>query len=105
MTGDLSYRELFDGDAGDVTLNVKLTARQLAALELVLDEATSVGLSNLIYEAVSEIDVSLGERFRVEFGRAQSRLGVELFDATGSKETALAFAARLAAYDQEAAQL
>lgn len=96
---DLTIRDLLDhGELGDTSLEVRLTARELAAVQYVLHLASEAGCLSLAYMAADKHGVGL--RWSVAFQSAQARLGVALARAL-TPELATEFAALLARIDQE----
>lgn len=103
----LTYREIIEkGEVGDKPLNIKLTARQLAALELIVDAALDYGIGQLTLLGAQEgYGADFAALLRIEFARSQARIGIELNRVLGNPEVVEACTARLAELDGEAASL
>lgn len=94
------------GNPGDREVEFRLTLRQVATLEYVLTLATNVDVGLLALAAVNKAaGEDAAERFRLEFGRAQARLGMGMMRALGNVDGVLAFTRDLALLDGEEAGL
>lgn len=101
---DFTYAELLGpGEPGDLKVDLSLTARELAALQLLVSIGTQIGVGELAYVACQSH--GLAERFALEARAAEARVGVALAGVFNLPEQRVALTARLATIDQERAAL
>lgn len=88
------------GEPGDKEVTLRLTVRELVAVEFLLVRACRVnGLVVATYRDAER--EGLGNAWNVALRSAQMRIGLAFARLLGSRDHALDFAAMLAALDQE----
>jgi hypothetical protein len=93
---------LAPGFPGDREVDFRLTLRQVATLEYVLTLATKCDVGLLALAAVNSAAGEDAARcFRLEFSRAQARLGIGMMRALGNTDGVLSFTRELARLDGE----
>jgi hypothetical protein len=99
-----TYEQLLvPGRDGDRPVYVKLTARQVAIQQLIIDTALNYGIGNLVIEAVGDAlgDPTESERARLAFDISQKRIGIAMCRVLGDTDRAAQLSAELALLDGE----
>lgn len=94
---------LLPGDMGDTSIDLRLTAREIAAVQYVLSVAI-VNTDTLKAAAAGAVAAGVGRRWSIAFQSAQLRLAVALARAF-RPEQAAEFSALLAQVDQDQSAL
>ena len=104
MSHDPTFKELIEAGSplGDRKVEIKLSVRELAALENVVVTAAYMGVVAHCYEGAAEAGDA--DAWSIGFRKAQARLGIALARATGADTPEHdALVAMLAALDAEEA--
>lgn len=99
---DPTYTELLaPGELGDLEIDCKMTARQLAAIWALAHTAAQFGVARIVRIAAESEGV--GEEFDLAFREAAARMGLAMARVLGNEEHSTGFAVDLALLDQKKA--
>jgi hypothetical protein len=102
-----TYEQLLrSGRDGDKSVIIKMTARQVAIVELIVDAAVDFGVGTECLAAVADVlGMEGAERALLEFNIAQKRIGIAMCRVMGDHDYAAQLTADLARLDGEVAGL
>lgn len=107
MSSNHTYDQLIaPGRDGDKTVIIKMTARQIAMVELIVDAAVEYGIGDEALLAVADVlGIDAAYRAQLEFNISQKRIGIAMCRVMGDHDYAAKLTADLARLDGEVAGL